>query len=282
VLDRGCITRDLRPLSHLKRRVINRLRTPIRPDVLRSALQRITGGGAELLFVHSSLSSCGYFTAGPKDVLQSLREVSGTLGLPTHSYCYPATVGAEAPLFNPATTPSQNGLLTEIFRTQASVVRSVHATHSMAAMGPLAQELTTYHYLSNTPCGAGTPYDRLLQKRASILLFGVAFHCYTLFHTAEDASGSEYAYENGTLDPLLTVDEFGHRRTCWSRRQSRAPRRFEEAGYLLERAGLVRRVPLGRNALLYVPDCAPVHEFLLERLKKIPDFLYQSCANSLE
>lgn len=274
--------RELRPLGHLKRRFIDRLRMPIRPDVLRSTLEELIGGKAEILFVHSSLSSCGYFTAGPDDVLQGLREVSGTLGLPTHTYCYPPAVGVAAPLFDPATTPSQNGLLTERFRTQASVVRSIHATHSMASTGPLAQTLTATHYMSATPCGADSPYFRLVQKRASVLLFGVTFHCYTLFHTAEDASGSEYAYENGTLDQLLTVDELGRQRTCLSRRQSRVPRRFEEAGYLLERAGLVRRISLGRNALLFVPDCSQVHDFLVERLKKIPDFLYQSCARSLE
>ena len=151
----------------------------------------------------------------------------------------------------------------------------------MAVTGPLAEELVAGHYLSETPCGAGTPYYRLVQKHASILLFGVSFHCYTLFHTAEDASGSEYAYQRGTIDQLLTVDELGRQHTCRSRRQSREPRRFEEAGLMLERAGLVRRVSLGRNALLFVPDCAPVHEFLVERLKKIPDFLYQSCASKL-
>jgi aminoglycoside 3-N-acetyltransferase len=245
-------------------------------------LERVTDGGTELLFVHSSLSGCGYFTAGSEDVLQSLRAIAGTLSLPTHSYCYPAAPGEDAPLFDRATTPSQSGLLTEIFRTQQSVVRSIHATHSIAATGPLAQLLTASHYSSSTPCGLGTPYDRLVQRRASILLFGVAFHCYTLFHTAEDASGSEFAYELGTEDQLVVVDEIGRQRACWSRRQSRAPRRFEEAGSLLERSGLVRRVSLGRNSLLFVEDCSRVHEFLVERLRKIPDFLYQSCTRGLE
>jgi aminoglycoside 3-N-acetyltransferase len=279
MLDLRSITRSFRPL---KRRVVNRLWMSIRPEVLRSVLHNVTRGAAEILFVHSSLSSCGYFAAGPEDVLQSLREVSVTLALPTHSYCYPPTSGALAPLFDVRVTPSQNGLLTEIFRAQPGVVRSLHATHSMAATGPLAKELTSHHFQSNTPCGVGTPYHRLVQRHASILLFGVAFHCYTLFHTAEDASGSEYAYENETLDLLRTVDEAGHSRTCLSRRQSRAPRRFEEAGYLLERVGLVCRVSLGRNALLFVRDCASVHEFLVQRLKKTPDFLHRSCASSLD
>jgi len=114
------------------------------------------------------------------------------------------------------------------------------------------------------------------------LLFGVTFHSYTLFHTAEDASGSEFAYEHGTLDRLRVVDERGEQRECWSRRQSRRPRRFAEAGHLLERAGLARRTTLGRGDLLFVPDSSRAHDFLVERLEKIPDFLYQSCARSLQ
>jgi aminoglycoside N3'-acetyltransferase len=261
-------------------KVVHGLATTIRPDELRSALQRLIGR-TEILFVHSSLSSCGHFTAGPHDVLRALREVSGTLCLPTHTYCYPSAANEAGPLFDPATTPSQNGVLTEMFRAEPLVMRSINATHSMAATGPFAEVLTDRHYLSDTPCGARTPYRRLVQLKASVLLFGVTFHCYTLFHTAEDASGSEYAYERGTLDRLRVVDELGKQRVCWSRRQSRAPRRFEKAGGLLERAGLARRITLGRSHLLFIPDCSQAHDFLVERLENIPDLLYLTCSRRL-
>ena len=263
-------------------RAVHRLLTPIRQDELRSALQQITGARAEILVVHSSLSTCGRFIAGPGGVLTAFNEFCDTLCLPTHSYCYPSSPGEAGPLFNAATTPSQNGLLTEIFRMQSGVSRSIHATHSLAASGRLAQEICAKHYRSDSPCGAGTPYSRLVQRRASVLFFGVTFHSYTLFHTAEDASGSEFAYENGTLDRLRVVDEAGAEQDCWSRRQSRAPRRFAETGDLLESAGLARRVKLGRGTLLFVPNCSKVHDFLVERLRRIPDFLYQSCTSALQ
>jgi aminoglycoside 3-N-acetyltransferase len=273
-----------REASHLKRnaeRVFHRLRTPIRPDEMRSALDRLTEGGREIMFVHASLSTCGHFTAGPVDVLRGLGEFCDTLAFPTHTYCYPSSPAEAGPLFNRGTTPSKNGVLTEIFRNQAGAIRSIHATHSLAASGALADEICSDHHRHNTPCGADTPYSRLVQRRAAILLFGVTFHSYTLFHTAEDASGSEFAYERGTLDRLRVVDEVGQQRVCWSRRQSRAPRRFEEAGGLLERGGLARRITLGRGDLLFVPDCSRVHDFLVDRLEKVSDFLYQSCSSML-
>lgn len=268
-------------LERKARRVLHRLRTPIRPEEMRTTLNRLVGDGSEILFVHASLSNCGRFTAGPRDVLCGLREFCDTLVFPTQTYCYPSSPDAAGPLFDPETTPSKTGLLTEIFRTRTRTLRSIHATHSLAASGSLAGEVCSGHYRYDTPCGAGTPYSRLVQRRAAVLLFGVTFHSYTLFHTAEDASGSEFAYEHGTLDRLRVVDERGEQQNCWSRRQSRAPRRFAEAGDLLESAGLARRITLGRGDLLFVPDCSRAHDFLVERLKKIPNFLYHSCSTGL-
>ena len=60
-------------------RMLERLRTPIRPHEMRSALELLTRGGADLLFVHASLSSCGRFTAGAPDVIRGLREFCDTL-----------------------------------------------------------------------------------------------------------------------------------------------------------------------------------------------------------
>jgi aminoglycoside 3-N-acetyltransferase len=269
-------------LKRKTERVIYRLRTPIGPEEMRASLNRLIGHGSETLFVHASLSSCGRFTAGPDDVLSGLGEFCSTLVFPTHTYCYPSLPGKPGPLFDPKTTPSKTGLLTERFRKQIGVLRSIHATHSLAASGILAREICVDHHRRDTPCGADTPYGRLLQRRSAVLLFGVTFDSYTLFHTAEDASGSEYAYEQGMVDRLRVIDEKGEQQDCRSRRQSCAPRRFGEAGDLIESAGLARRVTLGGGALLYVPDCSRVHEFLSERLRKIPDFLYRSCARRLQ
>jgi aminoglycoside 3-N-acetyltransferase len=256
--------------------------TPIRPEELRSALEQVTGRGTEILLVHSSLSSCGRFTEGPDGVLGVFQEFCDTLCLPTHTYCYPSSPDEAGPLFDARITPSQNGLLTEVFRTQPGVVRSIHATHSLAVSGPIAKEVCADHYRQDCPCGAGTPYSRLIQRSASALMFGVTFHYYTFFHTAEFESGSEYAYEHGTLDRLRVVDDNGEIRDCWSRRQYRGPMRFAEAGDLLERVGLARRVKLRRSALLFVPDCLKVHDFLVERLRNTPDFLRQSCKRELQ
>jgi aminoglycoside 3-N-acetyltransferase len=264
------------------RRAVQRVSSRISQDELRSTLARLVGGRSDTLVVHSSLSRCGYFTDGPVAVMQALREITGFLVLPTHTYCYPDAPDQAAPVFDAVNTPSRNGVLTELFRLQPDVHRSIHSTHSLAASGLGAPELTLRHYECDTPCGAGTPYDRLLRRGTSALMFGVTFHSYTFFHTAEDASGSSFAYEPDTVDRLRVRTEAGEERICLSRRQTRDARRFAETGELLERAGLVRSAMLREGRLLFAPDCVQVHDFLVERLRRTPDFLYQTCKARLQ
>jgi aminoglycoside 3-N-acetyltransferase len=265
----------------LRIRKIRRFASPIGPKELRATLDRLIGELPEALLVHSSLSGCGWFTAGPDDVLDALVDHCGTLALVTHTYCYPMTPGEVGPLFDPMVTASQNGILTEMFRKRPGAVRSIHATHSLAARGPLAREIVADHYLQDSPCGAGTPYSRLVHRRCSALMFGVSFHYYTFFHTAEFESGSAFAYQHNVQDRLRVIDETGVERECPSRRQNWAPNRFERAGELLEHHGLVRRAKLGRHFLSFVPDCQKVHEFMIGRLREMPDFLRQSCTTAL-
>jgi len=257
------------------------LRNPVREDDLRRALDRLMPGGTDSLLVHSSLSAIGGFPQGLDSIVRSLIDACETLVMPTHSYCYPASPEEDAPVFDAASTPAQTGALCDFFWRQAGVVRSIHATHSVAAKGPIATELCAGHYHASSPCGRSTPFLRLVDKGASALMFGVSFKFYTLFHTAEFDAESEYAYRHGARDRLRVIDEAGRLRECWSMRQNWEPTRYEEAGLLLERLGLVRRGALGIGHLLYCPDVTKVLEMMVERLRKRPDYLRASCTVEL-
>jgi aminoglycoside 3-N-acetyltransferase len=254
---------------------------PISPTKLQQTIDALIPRKMDVLLMHSSLSSCGRFTGGPRSIIESVSRRTSNLVMPTHTYTYPEAQDSEGPVFDANATASRNGMLTNLFRTSANVVRSIHATHSLAASGPLATELTSGHWLSNTACGRNTPYQRLLDRHAGVLMFGVSLHSYTLFHTAEDAADSPCAYEVETCDRLRVRDEYGQIRVCLSKRQSRVPRRFAEAGENLVTRGMVQKVPLGRSHLYFVPDCMVVHEYLLERLRTFPDYLYYNCSVNL-
>lgn len=261
--------------------MLHRASHPIPPEEALRALARVTRGRADLLLVHSSLSKLGRFTAGLDNLLWALQEVSETLVLPTHSYLYPREHGELAPVFDAVSSPSRNGLLTELFRMKPGVRRSRHSTHSLAVAGPLADELTHGHYLCDTPCGEGTPYSRLIGRKAGVLMLGVDFDAYTFFHTAEDAADSPFAYEPNVLDRLRVIDEFGDVREQISRRQAGAPRRFAACGEEMERRGLVRREALGSGFLFFVPDSSKAHDYLVDHLRVVPDFTRADCRTPL-
>jgi aminoglycoside 3-N-acetyltransferase len=259
------------------RRFIKRASSPIWPDKLRRALDQATGSGCDILYVHSRASGIGHFIGGIDWVPTVLREFCGTLVHVTHTYFYPYSQTELAPVFDSKTTPSKVGLLSEAFRQRPDVIRSIHSTHSIAAEGDLAKTLCAKHYDNRTPCGAGTPYSHIVHLKGSALMLGVSFQFYTPFHTVEDESESEFAYLRDEDVRLRFIDESGALQERISRRQNWKASRFGEAGIFLEHRGFVRRVPLGLSELLFIRDMADVHDFLMGRLKKNPDFLRSTC-----
>jgi aminoglycoside 3-N-acetyltransferase len=252
---------------------ISGLRHPILSGPLRATLASL-GAPPSIVLVHSSLSACGYVPGGAQAIISALRAWCGgsTLVMPTHSYCYPDS-GCKVPVFDPKSTPSVVGAITNSFMCQPGVSRSLHPTHSLAAEGPRAKAIIEGHEACLTPCGVGTPYERLLQSDAGVLMFGVTLNCYTLFHTAEDAAGVPYLYE---AEPyVLKMNEpTGAIRTILMKRQDmRTQRRFDEMDAWFEDQGLLERRRLGRGELLWIPHSRTAHAALVAELRKDPFFL---------
>jgi aminoglycoside 3-N-acetyltransferase len=146
------------------------------------------------VLAHSSLSSFGYVRGGADAVIDALLETVGPKG----TVLVPTLTGSETlsaenpPFFDPATTPCWTGRIPECFRQRAQAVRSLHPTHSVAAIGAQAQSLTKGHEYSITPCGPDSPYGRLAQAGGAILLLGVTHSCNTTFHYVEEIVGVSY------------------------------------------------------------------------------------------
>ena len=88
-------------------------------------------------------------------------------------------------VFDVRKTPSQMGLLTELFRRQPGVLRSVHPTHPVAVAGPMAKDWVSEHYLASTPCGRRSPFARLAEH-GKILFMGTGIGVMTFFHYIEE------------------------------------------------------------------------------------------------
>ncbi len=262
-------------LMRLWRGTLRKHRSPhLHGESISRALSSYSLRRGQTLLMHSSLSSCGYIKGGAATVIQAVQDWSGhaLLAMPTHSYCYPQ-LSSPAPVFDPSKTPSKVGAISEYFRKQPSVRRSLHPTHSIACQGPGADALAAGHELCDTPCGAGSPYAKLVQCDAAVLMFGVSLESCTLFHTAEDAADVPYLYHREPcslrfLNPDGTIAAYTMRR-----QNMQVERRFAEMDHWLEQRGLLRRIPLGSGTLLLIPSALAMHTTLVAELRQDPTLL---------
>jgi len=148
----------------------------------------------DVALVHSSLSSMGYVEDGASTVIEAFLEVldpaQGTLVLPT--LCQ-KDVGRRFETWDIARSPSDVGAITEAGRLRPDAVRSDHATHSVAAIGRQATEVTAGHATAHgrpspwglAAFGFGSPWQWLYDHDAHYLFLGVTTSCNTIGHFAQ-------------------------------------------------------------------------------------------------
>jgi len=159
-----------------------------------SALGVKPGG---FLLVHSSYKSLGSGVQGPKQVIETLRAAlgeSGTLVFPTLSY---KAVSVDKRIFHIKDTPSDVGAISEYFRQMPGVVRSLHPTHSCAAIGPGAADITANNHLDSTPVGKNSPFRKLKDYGGQILMLGCGLRPNTSMHGVEELVQPPYLFRHG-------------------------------------------------------------------------------------
>lgn len=152
----------------------------------------LTGLGVrpgDVLMVHSTYSNFNGFKGTPQDIVKALRAAVGPEGtLLMLSMPYNGSTKAyldQGKPFDVKKTFSRMGLLTEIFRRQKDVVRSLSPTHPFLATGPLADWFIAGHENCLHACGPGSPFEKLVERNAKMLLFDVAFGYLTFYHYLE-------------------------------------------------------------------------------------------------
>jgi aminoglycoside 3-N-acetyltransferase len=107
------------------------------------------------------------------------------------------------PIFDVRQTPSQMGLLTELFRRRRGVMRSLHPTHSVCALGPLAREITATHHLSPATFGELSPFGVMARHKTAILGVGTEYYrTLTQVHAIEDHLGIRFPIARECEDPV--------------------------------------------------------------------------------
>jgi aminoglycoside 3-N-acetyltransferase len=155
----------------------------------------------EVLMVHSSMNAMyPMFRGTAFHLLEALVQLVGkdrTLAMPAFFFGGKSYQAEDAYLrraiFDEARTRSEMGLLTELFRRRAGARRSLHPTHSVCALGPLADELVATHHSCGSTFGTGSPFEIMNRYRTVILGLGTRyFRVLTHIHTAEDLLGGAF------------------------------------------------------------------------------------------
>lgn len=224
-----------------------------------------------VVLVHSSLSSFGHVDGGEHAVIDALIQVigqSGLLVMPTHTW---GTVNATQPVFHETLSPSIVGKITETFRHRPGVVRSLHPTHSVAALGRRSEEFVEGHGRWSTPCASDSPYGRLVSEDGYVLFLGASLHSFTLMHGFEEWAQVPWLFNR--VENLYTVRENGQILYVPSRRHSNEPgldRDYPAFEGLLHAHGLIRSVTVGQAQLRLV-SARGAKELLVPLYEQHPD-----------
>jgi len=122
--------------------------------------------------VQAALRALGPVPGGAAPVVQGLREA----------------LGADGTLLMPAL--SYNRVTVE----QPGTLRSVHPTHSVCGVGPLAAELLDRHIEDRTPCGPRSPFHLLPEYGGQILMLGCGLRPNTSMHAVEELAEPPYLF----------------------------------------------------------------------------------------
>jgi aminoglycoside 3-N-acetyltransferase len=220
-------------------------------------LERLGVASGATVLVVSGMETLGRRVRGLKpltliQLLQHRLGDEGTLLMPTFSFRGRQRDYADRyHAFDVRKTPSQSGLVTEVFRRMPGVARSLHPTHSIAGWGKHAADLVATHHLGTT-FGPTSPMYKLGQQGGLVVGLGaLPRNTFTILHVPEELHPGTRAWAYEEQPRAMTIVD-GARRIPYRLDVLRADAgrdRFEQGllrALLKEgvvRSGVVRGLP---------------------------------------
>lgn len=175
-------------------------------------LEEMGLGTTDAVMVHSSMKAIGDVEGGAETVLDAFTAYlnDGLFMTPAHTW---KQMSETYCIFDPQTEPACVGIIPNLFLKREGVVRSLHPTHSIAAIGKKAAAYVAGEENVHTPCAKGGCWDRLREIDAKILLIGVTHARNTFIHSIEEVfdvperftekpTGFFVKMPDGTLKPV--------------------------------------------------------------------------------
>lgn len=186
--------------------------TEYRAEVITEGLQQLGVRKGDVVLFHSDLRALGPArdlikykdkNMGADLIIEGFLQAVGHEGLmiaPALSATFaPGEPGPAKLAFNPDTTPSRVGSVTEVFRTWTAggrkvAKRSAHPTHSLSAIGSRADEFIKDHDKGST-FDRKTSYGKCYDWDGYICFFGTDMRTCTTIHAVEDWMNLPYMEE---------------------------------------------------------------------------------------
>ncbi len=219
------------------------------------------------VFAHTSLSAFGWVEGNAEAVCDALLDAvgpNGTVAVPT--FTWHLYHDQEQVVFNVRKDPTDNGAVPEAFRRRPEALRSDHVCHSIAAIGPRADDLMGDGV---RPFAEGSSMHQLYVHDCWCLLLGCGFHACTALHIAEELTQVPYRYyrhfrgssvirADGHVVPSKALEFLLYRPYHND---------FQRMGRVFDQAGLLRTVRVGA-ARVHCIKIRAIVDLALELLHK--------------
>lgn len=222
------------------------------------ALRKLGVREGNTIAVHSSLSRLGFVEGGANAVIDALIEAvgkEGTIMMPAFSGFTPSKAKM---IFDVRNTESKTGIITEMFRKIPGVKRSLHPISSVCAYGKKAEFIVKEHEKHLRFFEENTPFHKLMQLNGNIVLLGADIDTMSFFHVVEDCTKFPIRVyekkprilkaidENGELHSIKT---YAHDLDVHEYCIDDNPAVIKRMRALLEKAGVLKTIPLGKGKL---------------------------------
>lgn len=248
----------------------------ITKDDIEVALQRLGLVPGDVVMLHSSLSSMGYVDGGADAAVDAFLEVlgqAGTLVVPS----YPESGWMldrirSGRVFDHAHDSTDAGAIPRAVLARPERMRSYEPVGAVAAIGAAAEAITRLEPESYDSCGPLSPFGKMLDLGAKIVLLGVDLNCCTHMHALESIAKLPYPLTRKRYPwkTLLADGTFvSGQEHCHSKGVPRLYTRFEPV--LVER-GLLTIMQIGKAQVRMIPARTLI-EAGLDVLSRDPTFL---------
>ena len=235
---------------------------------LQNSFKELGVGRGDVLVLQSSYKGCGEIEGGPDGLIDALMDLlgpEGTLIMPAYNF----TQWTSNHYFDVLETPSEVGIITEVFRNRENVGRTAHPIHSLSVWGKYKEELVNIQ--CSKSFGEDSVFAKLIEYNALYSTIGLGSKMPFLpCHYTEDILNVTYRrpkdfggiYMDGNRKASLRVYSFR------VRRNQKNPV-YEGHTYLLDK-GKVKTYFNGDLVFCYA-RAKDYHQDFIEYIKEFPE-----------